>query len=337
MKISGMILIILFYFAFNGCSESESTFIVTVKGKIDAGSMGRTLSHEHVMVDFIGADSVSRERYDADEVFNKVLPFLQELKEYNVNTFVEATPAYLGRDASLLLRLSEASGINIITNTGYYAAIGHKHLPRHFYDESVDEISQRWINEYVNGIDDTGIKPGFIKISINEGSISEIDAKVVRAAARTHLVTGLIIMAHTGTAAGAFDEIEILKEENVDPSALIWVHAQAEQDLSKFIEAARQGVWISFDGAGWEPADKYVELLMNMKSNNLLNRTLISHDAGWYNVGEPDGGDGFKPYTFIFTDLIPSLKENGFTDSEIDMLLIENPANAFSVKVRTIQ
>ena len=32
--------------------------------------------HEHVLVDFIGADEVSPSRYDADAVFSTVLPHL---------------------------------------------------------------------------------------------------------------------------------------------------------------------------------------------------------------------------------------------------------------------
>lgn len=338
MMVYRVLVILLSGLMIYGCTQSYSgtTFVVTVNGKIDAADMGLTLQHEHVMVDFIGADSVSTERYDVDSVYNKVIPYLMELKKYNVQTFVEATPAYLGRDVQLLQALSNASGINIITNTGYYAANGNIHLPKHFYEESIDQISQRWINEYVNGIDGTLIKPGFIKISINEGDISEIDAKVVRAAAKAHLVTGLTIMAHTGTSVGAFQEMAILEEENVHPSAMIWVHAQEEQDLSKFVEAAKKGVWVSFDGAAWEPAEVYVKLLQNMKTNGVLNKTLISHDAGWYNVGDPNGGEEFQPYTFIFTGLIPALKENGFTDAEIDMLLIENPAKAFSIQVRKL-
>ena len=132
-------------------------------------------------------------------------------------------------------------------------------------------------------------------------------------------------------------KIKILEEENVDPSALIWVHAQAEQDLEKFVTAAEKGVWISFDGAGWQPVELYVKLLQNMKLNNVLNKTLISQDAGWYSVGGPNGGEEFQPYTFIFTDLIPALKDNGFTKEDIDMLLDDNPRDAFTIKIRKLR
>ena len=73
-----------------------------------------------------------------------------------------------------------------------------------------------------------------------------------------------------------------------------------------------------------------------MKKDGLLHRVLISHDAGWYNVGEPEGGE-FRRYTAIFTKLIQALKNNGFSEEEITQLLVSNPQRAFSIKVRTIK
>lgn len=36
------------------------------------------------------------------------------------------TPAYLGKDPELLLKLSELSGLQIVTKTGYYGARNDK-------------------------------------------------------------------------------------------------------------------------------------------------------------------------------------------------------------------
>lgn len=306
---------------------------MTVKGEISAKQMGKTLPHEHVLVDFIGADSVSRDRYDQEEVIKVVLPYLKEIKELGCQTFIECTPAYLGRDPELLVRLSEASGLNIITNTGYYGARQNQYLPHFAFEETADQLAGRWINEWLNGIDNTNVRPGFIKIAVDQGELTDIHEKLVRAAARTHLNTGLIIASHTGPAIGAFEEIEILKEEGVDPSAFIWVHAQAEENLQYHVKAAKMGAWISFDGLGWGKPEIYIQMLNNMKSHDLLHKVLISHDAGWYHVGEPNGGN-FIGFTTLFKKLLPALTDSGFTDDEINLLLVDNPAEAFSVRVK---
>ena len=51
--------------------------VMTVLGPISPDALGSTLSHEHVLVDFIGADQVSRDRYDADEAYEVALPHLR--------------------------------------------------------------------------------------------------------------------------------------------------------------------------------------------------------------------------------------------------------------------
>ena len=104
--------------------------IDTVTGPISADALGVTLMHEHVLVDFIGASEVSRSRYDADAVVTTVLPYLQQVRALGCETIVECTPAYLGRDARLLQRLSQASGLTILSNTGFYGAAKDKHVPR---------------------------------------------------------------------------------------------------------------------------------------------------------------------------------------------------------------
>jgi len=230
-------------------------------------------------------------------------------------------------------RLSEASGLNIITNTGYYGARQNQYLPHFAFEETADQLAGRWIDEWLNGIDNTNVRPGFIKIAIDQGELTDIHEKLVRAAARTHLKTGLTIASHTGPAIGAFEEIEILKEEGVDPSAFIWVHAQVEENLEYHVKAAKMGAWISFDGLGWGKPEIYIQMLNNMKSHDLLHKVLISHDAGWYHVGEPNGGN-FIGFTTLFKKLLPALTDSGFTDDEINLLLVDNPAEAFSVRVK---
>ncbi|MBA4301837.1 MAG: aryldialkylphosphatase [Cyclobacterium sp.] len=314
----------------NSKNETEKNTIETSTGPILIDSLGLTLIHEHMLVDFIGADSISPDRWDRDAVVAKVLPYLLEVKKHGVKTILDCTPSFLAKDPLLLKELSEKSGIRILTNTGYYGAVGGKYLPKHAYSESAEELSFRWIDEFENGIEGTGIKPGFIKISVNEAdALSEIDQKLVKAAGLTHQQTGLTIASHTGTWKTAAQEVRILQEMGVDPSAFVWVHAQNEPDFKNYQVAAELGVWISLDGIGWA-IDPYVERLLFAKENRFLNRVLISHDAGWYDPAKPSGGD-FQPFTNIFEKLIPVLNEKGFTDLDWNLLLNENPKLAFQI------
>jgi phosphotriesterase-related protein len=70
-----------------------------------------------------------------------------------------------------------------------------------------------------------------------------------------------------------------------------------------------------------------------MKERNLLGRVLVSHDAGWYSVGEPSGGN-FRSFTTLFHEFLPALKAKGFSEEEIQRLTVKNPAEAFAVRIR---
>jgi phosphotriesterase-related protein len=262
-------------------------------------------------------------------VFTRALPFLRQAKAHGCATLVECTPAYLGRDPRLLRRLSEASGLHILSNTGYYGANKDKHLPPHAFTETPQQLAARWIRECEQGIDGTGIMPGFMKIGVDAGPLSEVDAKLVRAAAIAHKATGLPIAAHTGNGVAALEEIDILERDGVPLSAFIWVHAHSEQDGALHQKAAARGAWVEFDGLAPKSVDRHVALVLAMRAAGRLDRVLVSHDAGWYHVGEPDGGE-FRPFDTLFTTFVPALKAAGLTEADVQQLLVDNPRRALT-------
>jgi phosphotriesterase-related protein len=307
---------------------------MTVTGPIEPQAMGQTLAHEHVMVDFVGVEEVGLDRYDRETVTETVRPHLEALAKAGGQTLVECTPDYLGRDPRVLRRLARTTGVQILTNTGYYGAREDQHVPEHAYSDSVDALAGRWVREWEEGIGDTSVRPGFIKIGVDEGSLSDIDRKLVRAACRTHRETGLTIAVHTGPAQAAHEQLEVLAEEGVSPEAWIWVHAQAEEDTTHHLEIARRGGWVSLDGYTPDQTERYVRLVSLMQEHDLLDRLLLSHDNGWHSVGEPGGGS-FAPYTPLFTELVPALRDGGLSDEAIQQILVTNPAQAFSIRPRT--
>ena len=305
------------------------SLVHTVTGPVSADRLGVTLMHEHVLVDFIGAEQVSPARYDAEHAFASVLPHLKAVAALRCRTLVECTPAYLGRNPRLLRRLSEASGVRILTNTGYYGAARDKHLPRHAFTETEEQLAARWIREYEGGIDGTDVRPALMKIGVDESPLSPVDAKLVRAAALTHRQTGLPIASHTGTGRAAVEQLDILQAAGVPANAFIWVHAQAEKDGAFHSRVARRGAWLEFDGVSETTLARHVERVRALKDEGWLDRVLVSQDAGWYRVGEPGGGT-FRPYDTLFTTFVPALRTEGLQDADVRQLLVLNPARALA-------
>ncbi len=313
---------------------TDEAMVRTVSGRIAPNQMGVTLAHEHVLVDFVGADQVDPDRYDADQAFEKILPYLQKIQRLGGQTFVECTPNYLGRDVRLLERLAKATGLNILTNTGLYGARNGIFLPDYVAQETPEQLAQRWVDEYKNGIDGTSIRPGFIKIGVNNGPLVDYDQKLVQAAALTHQETGLTIAAHTGDAKAALEELQIVQDAGVHPSAFIWVHAQGK-GYENHVKAAKLGAWVELDGISESSYSNHAQQVKALKEAGFLNQVLVSCDAGWYHVGEPNGGE-YRSHAVLFEKFVPELKKQDFSQADIDQLLVKNPAEAFPIRKRLV-
>ena len=317
---------------------------MTVSGPIPADDLGLTLTHEHAFADLRPyAEQVAKTlKSDLEDALEVILPYLRRLRELGCRSFVDATAAHLGRNPLLLRRLSEASGLHIVTVTGNYAAAGERFVPPYVRSDTVEELAARWTREWREGIDGSGVRPGMIKLGFDGGALTDIETKLIDAAARTHRASGLVIGAHVGpwgqaepgaNATSALAQIARLADAGVGASAWIWIHAQNVTDVTDLLQAAERGAWISFDGFRPDSVDEYADYVVRFRDAGLLQRVLLSQDAGWYSPGEPGGGD-FEPFRPILTDLVPALLERGITQAEVDQLFVANPAGAFAIRVR---
>ena len=310
-------------------------YVQTVTGPVAAKELGTVLAHEHVLVDFIGAELVSRDRYERAEVLAAVTPYIEAARDKGMQLMVECTPAFIGRDPLLLRELSERTGVQFVTNTGLYGAVNDKFLPAYAWTETARQLADRWITEFRDGIEGSGIKPGFFKSAVDrDAELSAVDTKLVRAAALTHLATGLTIAVHTGPGPGLV-QLDILAEQGVDPSAWIWVHAQGARD-EDILSAAERGAWISLDGVRPRSLDRHVALCQKLKVAGYWDQVLLSHDAGWFDPAKPGGGE-IRGYTLIFEEMLPRLREAGFSEEELSRVLSVNPANALTIAVRELK
>jgi phosphotriesterase-related protein len=245
--------------------------------------------------------------------------------------------------------------MHIVTNTGDYGAMDDSMLLPHDFTESADELATRGVKEWEEGIGETGIKPGFIKTGVDAGPLSDVDRKLVQAAARTHLQTGLMIHCHTGEAEAALEVLATVIEEGVDPSALVVVHAADISDWDVIFEIVEAGAIASLDHVGSRFSlgiPKYADLIEEMIDQGFGDQIVLSHDTGWYDVNDPEGimtwgstryasfssesegGNNYMHFA-ISDELVPELKRRGVTDDALHTLLVMNPARAFAIEIRS--
>lgn len=307
--------------------------INSVLGKIAASNLGVTLMHEHITWDRSGAES--NNKYSIEEVVNTMLPYLLELKNAGCHTFVDATTFGSGRDLEILMECSKRTGLNILTNIGAWdgSNIEEKFIPSILKGKNIDEIAEIWTSEFFNGIEGTNVKPAYIKIALGDtGVITEFQEKILRAAARTSIKTKLPIQCHTIPANSAVNAVEIIEEEKLSLNKFIWVHGDVEQNWEVIMKLAKKGIWIEFDYLGrCKEFSWHLEAIRNLIENNLLDRILLSQDAGVFYFGEKNNKESILPYDRIFKEFIPYCEYNGISHETFHKLLTENPLKVLSI------
>ena len=195
-----------------------------------------------------------------------------------------------------------------------------------------DELTALFIREIRDGIEGTGIKAGFIKIATGSGAMTALEEKFLRAAGRAASETGAAVASHTPVSSNASKQIAIL--QTINPAIrLIWVHAQSENNRDVQRQMASRGVFIEFDSLGSNPGQDsaLITAVKDLLAAGYGDRILLSHDAGYYQPGQPNGGTQ-RSYTYLIDTFIPKLTAAGVDDATIRMITQTNPIRAFAFR-----
>jgi phosphotriesterase-related protein len=307
--------------------------INSVLGPIEGKDLGFTLMHEHVMV---AASGLSRHYPDllGPNREERAIECLKRAKAGGVDTMVDATTFDLGRDPELLETVSRGSGVNLINATGWWLDV-----PRFLMGVGVNQMAKEFIKDITEGFRGTNIKAGLVKCAADFEGVTPPLEVMARAAARTHLETGVPIMVHSyPTGHVARRQIKIFKEEGVDLTRVKIDHCNDTTDTEYLQWILDQGCYVGLDrypGHLVSPHMRTVTMkrLMDM---GYADKLCPAHDCICLHIHkeQPDGTipeehDFYKgnpaQYLYMHTEVIPDLKEMGATDADITTLFVDNP------------
>ena len=312
------------------------TFARTVLGDVDVSDLGVTNAHEHVMI--CGDLIVVKEpdfRLDDSE---KAIEELSDFHSFGGGTVIDAAPIGIGRDPDALIRISRESKVKIIAATGFHKA--RYYLDTHWrFRYSVEQITQLLVDEIETGMEQNSyIGPliqrsracaGVIKVASDYQLINSASRVAFQAAAAAHTKTGAPVLTHTEMGTMAMAQLQSLQALGVQPDHLILSHMDRNPDLSLHIEAAQAGAFLEYDGPGrikYFPESSLLELMRGMFEAGLGGQILLGGDTArrsyWKSYG---GGPGIA---YILEHFVARMRREGFSQQEIDVLLIHNPARA---------
>lgn len=305
--------------------------VITVRGPVDPGDLGVTLSHDHLIIDafkLFGEASGSYAWIMDDE--DTAIAEVQRFAAAGGGAIADPTNIGIGRNPAALRRISEATGVHIIMGAGWYR---ERAYPDYVYEEMPDSLADRLVRELTVGVDGTDIRAGFIgEIGTERGHISPAQERVFRAAARAHRRTGCPILTHT-THFGelALEQLDLLGEEGVSAEHVIISHLGDRVGIKWWLPIAARGAWLNIDNlgfvSGYAPLEVRADNVVALCREGLTGQIMLSNDLCLIDQMATFGGPG---YDNVIRNFVPLLRERQLPEADIHTLLVANPARAFA-------
>lgn len=309
-------------------------------GKIDLMKMGRTLIHEHVHLGMPGWNlDLKAPKYVRSEAMSRAVDRLQELRAYDCRTIVDPCPIDLGRDVEFVAEAAQRSGVNVVCATGVYTeaegiAYTFRTMPR-------EDIIELFMKEITEGVGESGIRAGVIKIASGRDPNSSYEQKMIGAAAEVSAMTGIPIISHTHLATYGHEQVDLVERHGCHADCMVVGHSGDRDDSAYHISLAKRGAFVGLDRFGLEMIlsdELRIKNLMELVRARHRDQILVSQDHVVCMLGRA-GLDLpiIAPHwslTTIFSRIVPRLIELGLSADDLDAILIRNPMRLFSNAAR---
>lgn len=340
--------------------------VQTVTGLCDPAALGPTLMHEHLFIDLnppafrgdvlpegvtdeaVDLCNCFRARYGQGhytdnyriEDFAVVRAEVEEMARAGGGAIVDLTVGGLGPRPLLLRQMAEETGVQIVMGAGHYV---EEYQLAETATMSVAELTGQMTGQLLDGAWGTDVKAGIIGEIGCQSPWTDREKKVMEAAVETQKATGAALNVHPGRAATQPQEVaDFVQARGGRMDRLILSHIDRTIfDEDTLFRLADTGAIIEYDLFGWEssyywpnpdidlPNDALrIHWLRKLADRGHLDQILISHDVCTKGRLERFGGHGFQ---HIFANTVPLMLRRGFTQAEVDRILVETPARLLTL------
>ena len=334
--------------------------VMTVLGPVAPSALGTVLMHEHILCDLtplarresgeaaveITLENAFDVNYRPGEFFGNHRLADEALATREVSLFaqqgggtiVEMSTAGIGPDLEGLARISRTTGVHVIASAGYYT---EPYLDAETLAMPVEALTEVIIEELSVGARGTAIRCGIIGEIGCSWPLTPFENRSLQAGARAQRQTGAAITVHPGRHPQApHDILTILDKSGADLSRVIIDHMdRTYDDDGEVVALARRGCIVEFDFFGIETSKYWMGVadlptdwmrlrcIRRLFDADLADRVVVSHDICTRSRLQSLGGHG---YGHLLRNVAPLMIERGFTQGEIDRLLIDTPRRLLS-------
>ncbi len=334
-----------------------------VNGIIQENDLGLTLPHEHLFIDlscywnsklteekqptFFGR-MVSRELRNEVQYHpwalrdNTILDDLDSalleasaFVKWGGRTIVDMSASTaVGRNPKGLLAVAAGSGVNVIMASGRYTEPSMTEQNKRM---SINDVESVMLKEFTDGVDDTGIKPGVLKVGFVSTLDKEPELRSLRAAGRAQRKIGCALSIHPHIwEPDSHSILDMLEEEGCDLRRVILCHQDYLGHKVEYLDSlVKRGAYIEFDtfGSGWindrmwQKCDhERIGFVQRHIELGNTNNILISGDMCLKIMLSKWGGVG---YINIPKYVLPEMVVLGIDKEQIYTITVENPKRVF--------
>ncbi|KAL5285020.1 PTER family protein [Megaselia abdita] len=275
------------------------SIIQTVLGPIDPNLLGRTLTHEHIAIDFrhfhcgppcdelksyfgnnITLENVGYLKqypyssltntilYD-DETLEAVKKDLYSYKKFGGDSIIENTNHGIKRDLEFMVDVSKATKVNIVAGTGHYV---HSVQERDTLNLTIEQLADLYSKEMITGVEVPGrgmVKCGFIGEVGSVWPIHDFEARCIKATGEIQEVLGCGVSFHPGRDSKApFEIVRQYLEAGGKADKCVMSHLDRTIfDIDELLEFAKLGTYVQYDLFGIECSYYQLNSTIDMPSD----------------------------------------------------------------------
>ncbi len=328
----------------------------TVLGVVDPDVLGPTLMHEHLLWD-IRPPSLRDDPDQGPEITlcncyainygrkRKTPNNLRLLCEATATeelklmasaggrTVVELSSGGLDPRPNGLVALARDAGVNVVMGCGHYV---HEYQPLANHGRTPESFAAEMVDQIQLGAWNTDVRAGIIGEIGCQAPWTELEKRVMTGAVLAMQQTGAALNVHPGRDPDQPQEVaEFVRTLGAPMDRVIISHIDRTIfDEARLFRLADAGVVIEFDLFGQEisyyglsdidmPNDAVrLRMIRGLIARGHLARVVISHDICYRTRLTRFGGHG---YGHIFANVVPMMASRGFSQAEIDAILVGNP------------
>jgi len=336
--------------------------VITVRGPVEPGVLGKVTMHEHLhsdCYDWEKEELIHEETPTSPErrelLLREAVPFMKRWHDYGCHAYVETTPAPWRAWPDMYVEAAEIADLHIVLCTGFYAEMNDNEywvkkeddkIWRFVREAPVEALAEFCTREIMEGVHGSSVHAGAIKLGTRNPTMSPLEQKAFKAAARAQQATGVHITTHCTQLGAESDQLSVLDKEGADLNRVVIGHTAGhlmDPDRRKICLAwMRRGAnFLPTNlgipdrdprGEGWRPL---VEAIHEVFDAGLGEKLTFGTDWAFVSESEPFAACKFippPPFIHLFSHALPAFRAMGLTAEEEEQILVKNPARILPVE-----